>query len=95
MSRGGSGPVVFWEPLVGLVFVGAGVASVGVLLVAAGGGHASVALLLTGAAVLLLGAGLALMRHSGRHGGGILGSQVDDEQRRRYRVEFRRWRSGR
>ena len=94
VSRNSSGSA-FWEPLVGFVFVAAGVLSVGALLAAAGGGHAVVALILSGAAVLLLGAGLATMRHSGRHGGGIRGSQMDDEQRRRYRVEFRRWRSGR
>lgn len=95
MSRSGSGPTAFWEPLVALVLVGAGIASVGALLVAAGGGHASVAWIVTVAAVLLLGAGMAMLRHSGRHDGGVLRSHTDAEQRRRYQAEFRLRRTGR
>jgi hypothetical protein len=74
---------------VGLALVIVGIASVGALLVAAGGGHASPTLVLTGAAVLLLGAGLAMMTHSGRHDGGLRGSHMNADQRRRYRAEFR------
>jgi predicted benzoate:H+ symporter BenE len=95
MARSGSGPTDFWEPLVGLALVIVGIASVGALVVAAGGGHASPALVLTAVAVLLLGAGVATITHSGRHDGGMRGPHLDAEQRRRYRAEFRRWRTRR
>jgi hypothetical protein len=74
---------------VGLVLIGAGVAAVAGLLVAAGGGHVSPALILTVAALLLLSVGLVMMTRSGRRDGGIHGPHLDDEQRRRYRAEFR------
>lgn len=95
MASSGTGPVGYWEPLVAFVFIGAGIASVGVLLVAAGGGYATVALILTGAAILLLGGGMTMMRHAGRHDGGLTHTHLDAEQRRRYRAEFRMRRAGR
>jgi hypothetical protein len=83
------GSAAFWAPIVGLVLIGAGVASVAGLLVAAGEGHASPALILTAAAAVLLSVGLVMMTRSGRREGGMRGPNLDDEQRRRYRAEFR------
>jgi hypothetical protein len=95
MASTGSGPYSFWEPLVAFVLIGAGVLSVGAMVVAAGAGHGTPALVLTAAVVLLLSTGMAMMRHSSRHEGGLSASHMDAEQGRRYRAEFRMRRAGR
>ncbi|BBY31666.1 hypothetical protein [Mycolicibacterium sediminis] len=80
----------YWVPLLGLVCIGGGVATFGILLAVAGGDSGwlrTIALLV--AAVALCGGGYWMMARSGKQAGGWRMTSMDPEEKKVYRAEFR------